>query len=309
VESLDVQKRSCPGCPLACLEVFLPKIDARFSEGVVKIPLNPEALWALGPLLNLPDLGQTLAALRACSQYGIDPVSFGVLAAWLAECHEKNVELGIGADLVPEFGNGAQLPKLAEKITNDREIREVLGRGVFETARRTGAISRVFAMHFCRLELSFVDPRRGFWPLSFLGPTIGVRSNHNCLTSGLMDEKDSILKLIQAENLWAFLESIGICKLVRLFQDNFFENLKVLYRFISEKDKSEKCLGGLGERCMNLIRAFNWQEGWRPERVKLPKIFFIEDLVTPQQIYPALKTGKWRESMTKYFSHWASTLK
>lgn len=308
LESLDVQKRSCPGCPLACLEVFVSKIDVRFSENVVKIPLNPEPLWALGPLLNLSDLDETLAALRACNHYGIDPVSFGILAAWLAECHERKVQLGIAGDLVPEFGNGSWLPELSEKITKDREIRGFLGRGVFETAQRTGSVSREFAMHFCGLELSFVDPRRGFWPLSFLGPTIRIPWNDNSLTFGLPDETDSVLNLIQAENRWALLESIGICKWVGLVQDNLYENLMVFYRLISEKDKSEKWLGGLGERCMNLIRAFNWQEGWRPEKLKLPKIFFEEDLVTSQQVYPALEAGEWRESTVKYFSHWASTL-
>lgn len=306
LESLEVRKRSCPGCPLACLEVFIPKIDAQMSEDIIKIPLNPETIWALGPLLKLSDLGQTLAAHIACIQYGIDPISFGIVAAWLAECREKKLQLCIGGDIVPEFGNGSGLPELAAKITKDQRIRNFLGCGVFEAARRTGSESREFAMHFCGLELSFIDPRRGFWPLSFLGPNIEIPCNDKSLIFGLLDETDSVLNLIQAENRWALLESIGICKWVGLVQDTLYENIDLLYRLISGKDKSKKWIDGLGERCMNLIRAFNWQEGWRPEKVKLPKIFFKQDLVTPQQVYPALEADKWLESMTQYFSHWAS---
>jgi aldehyde:ferredoxin oxidoreductase len=306
LEGLDIQKRSCTGCPVACLEVFVPEMDSQSQENTTKTPLHPEPLWALGPLLNLLALDETLAALKACGDCGMDPTSFGILAAWMAECHERKIPLAVASDPVPEFGNGSWLPDLSAKITHDHEIRELLGQGVFEAAKKTGPVSQAFAMHFCGQELSFVDPRRDFWPLSFLGASVWMPFEDNGLASELRLEKDLALRVIQAENLWALMESIGICKWVGLAQDNFYDKLAIFYRLISENDKSREWMRGLGERCMNLIRTFNWREGWRPENSNLPKMFFEEDLVTPQQVYPALDTRSWQEGLEKYFSNWAS---
>jgi len=307
LESLGIQRRSCPGCPVACLEVLVPKTNFQSPENAIKNRLNPEPLWALGPLLNLIDLDETLAVLKACGEYGLDPVSFGILAAWTAECYERKIRLGLAADLAPEFGSGSWLSGLLAKITEDQGVRGFLGRGVFEAAKKTGSVSQTFAMHYCGQELSFVDPRRGFWPLSFLGPIVWIPPEENGHTSVRRLEEDWILNMIQAENLWALLESIGICKWVGLAQDTLYENLAFFHRLVSENDESGKWVNRLGERCMNLIRVFNWREGWRPKNSSLPKVFFEEDLVTSRQVYPALDTQTWQESTEKYFSLWTST--
>jgi aldehyde:ferredoxin oxidoreductase len=308
LEGLDIQKRSCPGCPVACLEVLIPETDSQSQGNSIKIPFSPEPLWALGPLLNLLDLDEMLAALSACRKYGIDPISYGILAAWMAACQERKIQLDIAADLVPEFSNGSKLPELLAKIIEDHKIREFLGQGVLEAAKKTGSVSHAFAMHFYGQELSFVDPRRDFRPLSFLGSAVWRLSEDNDFKSKLPLGDDWAAKVIQAENFWGLLESVSICKWVGWSQDNLYENLAFFYRLISDNDKSGEWISGLGARCMNLIRAFNWREGWRSENSNLPKMFFENDLVTPQQVYPALNTRAWQKGLGKYFSLWASTL-
>lgn len=268
----------------------------------MEIPLNPEPLWALGPLLNLKDMDESLATLIACEEYGMDPISFGILAAWMAECHEKKIQLGIVTDLEAQFGNGSWLTGLPGKITEDQNIRGLLGQGVFGAAKQIGSVAETFAMHFCRQGLSFIDPRRGFWPMSFLGSAVWMPPEGSGLTSEPRLEQDWIIKMVQVENLWALLESVGICKWVCIAQGNLYENLPFFYQLISENDGSGEWVNRLGEKCVNLIHAFNWREGWRPENLVLPKRFFEEDLVTPQQVYPALDAQAWREAMEKYFS-------
>jgi hypothetical protein len=76
---------------------------------------------------------------------------------------------------------------------------------------------------------------------------------------------------------------------------------------VSGKEKSKQWVMGLGEKCMNLIRGFNWREGWRLENSNLPQMFYDQDLVTPRQVYPALDTRQWQESMQAYFSIWTSS--
>jgi len=302
LESLDTQKRSCPGCPYACIYTVLSKEDSERPENRVAVPIDPEHLWALGPLLDVTELDESLKTLRACQEYGIAPVSLGILAAWMAECREKNIDLGIGLDLEPKFGDGSWLPGLPGRITENPVIRDVLARGVSEAAKRIGPGSEVFAMHFCGEGLSFIDLRRGFWPLSFLGPAVLIPAQNNGFPSDYWLTADGNHKMIQVENHWALLESIGICKRVGMAQRNFHENLLPLCQLVSVHSGAEEFVKEWGEKCVKLIQAFNWREGWRPQHLCLPKRFLQEELATPQHVYPALDAGRWLECMKHYFT-------
>jgi aldehyde:ferredoxin oxidoreductase len=302
LERLDTQKRSCPGCPAACLEVLAPKNDSPPTKKIAKITLDPESLWALGPLPNTAEMDETLEALKTCGEYGVDPISFGVLAAWIAECREKKIPLGRVEKLAPEIGIGSWLTGLVRQITEDEDVRGFFGQGVLGSAKRTGSGSQAFAMHVSGQELSFIDPRRGFWPISFIWPDVWMPPERHFLASEPWYEGNWILNLVQVENFWALLESVGICKWVGLAQDNIDDNLPLFFRLISDNDDTVGWIKGIGERCVNLIQAFNWREGWRSENAILPNRFFEEDLVTPQKVYQALDPEARREDMEKYFS-------
>lgn len=232
----------------------------------------------------------------------MDPVSLGTVAAWIAECREKKVELGIAMDLEPRFGDASWLPSLPQKITEDQDIRGFLAQGVKGAATQIGSMAEAFAMHFCGQGLSFMDPRRGFWPLSFLGPAVLIPPQDIDSSPEYYLEDDWIHKMIQSENDWALSESIGICKWVRMAQGNFFEDLPFFYRLASESSGLREFMREWGEKCVNLIQAFNWREGWRPQNLCLPKRFFAEELVTPQGVYPPLDAGRWQEALAHYLS-------
>lgn len=301
VEGLDTQKRSCQGCPLACIDILFTKRDPERPEYPMEIPLNPGHMWALGPLLNLMDIDESLATLWQSKEYGMDPVSLGTVAAWMAECREKKIEPGIGMDLEPGFGDGSWLPCLPRKITEDKQVREFLAHGVLGAAKQIGSAAEAFAMHFCGQGLSFVDPRRGFWPVSFLGPAVLIPPQDTGFPSESRLEEEWIPKMIRLENDWALLESIGICKWVGIAQGNFYENLPFFYELTPENSGSREFVREWGEKCVNMIQAFNWREGWRPQNPCLPKRFFEEELATPQRVYPALDAGRWRKHMEHYF--------
>jgi aldehyde:ferredoxin oxidoreductase len=301
LEELETRKRSCPGCPVACIDFVLYHSDSEKMEDPVKMPLHPRSLWALGPLLNVMSVDESLAAIRECLDYGLDPVSLGIVAAWAAECREKNIDLGINADFEPEFENGSWLTHLPQRITENPDIRELLGQGVMGAAKRIDPASEAFAMHFWGQELPFIDPRSGFWPISFLGPAVWIEPNACGLSSEFWLEEDWAHKMIQLENRWALMESIGICTGVGMARDDFCESLPLFYQLITGNSVSRDLVNSWGEKCVNLVQAFNWREGWRPEKLGLPKRFFEEQLTTPEKTYPALDAGMWRERMEHYF--------
>lgn len=298
---LETKRRSCPGCPVACMDFILFEGDSEKLEDPVKIPLHPQSLWALGPLLNVMSLDESLTAIRECLCYGLDPVSLGIVAAWAAECRERNIELGINADFEPEFENGSWLALLPQRITENPDIQEFLGQGVLKAAKRIDSGSEAFAMHFWGLELPFSDPRCGFWPVSFLGPAVWIDPTICGLSSEFWLEEDWAHKMIRLENRWALMESIGICTGLGMARDDFCESLPLFYQLITENSVSRDIVDGWGEKCVNLIQAFNWREGWRPEELGLPERFFNEQLTTPEKTYSALDADMWRERMEHYF--------
>jgi len=283
------------------MELVVRRNDSQSPAGVFTLALNPEPLWALGPLLDHFDLDHTLAAIKASAEYGTDPVSLGIAAAWMAECHERRIELGL-ADLHPEFGTGSWLPGLPARITEDEHLGQLFAHGVSGAARKTDSGSQDFAMHYAGHEFTFVDPRRGFWPLSSLGPTVWLPLRQPGSTA-FQGDQDEVSRLIHTENLWALFESVGICKWVALAQDSLYENLALFHELVSGADPSGPSLAGLGERCISLIRAFNHREGWCVEHTTLPRVFFDRDLTTPQGTYPALDVQAWQESAGRHLAH------
>jgi len=301
LSKINRKRKSCPGCPLGCIDIAADESVSPEPKSLLKIPFNCRYLWALGPLIDVGAVDESLITLRECLEYGMDPVSLGIVAAWAAECYEKNIDLGIDDDLEPRFGDGSWLIRLPQKISEIPGIKGLFGRGVLGAAKKIGSASESFAMHFRGQELSFIDPRRGVWPMSFLGQDVWIPHPDNDFSSESCSEEDWIHKMIELENRWALMESIGICTWVGMAQENFCENLPLFYQMVSGNNVSRDFIYTLGIKCVNLIQAFNWREGWRPQNIGFPGRFFEDELATPRQIYPPLDTEAWQKRMEHYF--------
>lgn len=167
-------KRACIGCPISCVRVAsIESADGEDHEPS-ELPLFPEHLWAVGPLVGLDSPEETTRVLLRCREQGIEPVSFGGVSAWTAEAVENGVGLGLDFDPEPGFGRADWLVNLPELLVTDPHVRETLGHGVTAVAQKIGGPAMSSAAHYEGLELTYTDPRRNYLPISFLGPAFFV---------------------------------------------------------------------------------------------------------------------------------------
>jgi aldehyde:ferredoxin oxidoreductase len=298
---LQARRRSCPGCPAGCVAVVAPPEVPVLSVGAVPIPLVTEQLWALGPLLDLEDGGPSLSTVAACRERGMDPVSVGVLASWIAECGEKGIKLGVPGTEEAHFGSAPWLIDLPRAIMDDPGLGEFLREGVVGAAKRAGGVSRDFAMHFFGQELSLADPRRGYWPLSFLGPSASAFGEDPGGGSATpCSGRDSVKRQVVAEDRWALLETVGICGRIPIPWDQLQARLPELIALLTAQRFLSDEVFSWGQKCVKLIGDFNHREGWSPRDSGLPERIFREVLDHGGVIYPALDRQAWLSAVERY---------
>ncbi|MBI4773805.1 MAG: hypothetical protein HY788_06430 [Deltaproteobacteria bacterium] len=301
VEGLAVKKRACIGCPLSCGNLFFPEEDYGKSGEAVDLPLFPEHLWALGPLLDIKETEETLKTLGICRDMGLDPVSMGIVAAWAAECLENGIDLGVDLGAEAGFGGGPWLASLPAELISGSELGDLLGMGVFSAAKKLGPEALKFAVHFGGQELSYADPRRAFRPLSYLGPAVDPTTVDAGPERTLKDEEWAS-EMIRLEDRWALLETVGVCPRVFAAQPDPLEKLAAMCRLVIGDAASDECLPGWGRRCVEGIKSFDWREGSRPSGLTLAERFFSEDLAGNGETYAVLDRTHWKNRMETYFT-------
>jgi aldehyde:ferredoxin oxidoreductase len=301
VEHIPLKKKACTGCPLACVNLYLWVDDPHGTRQQADLPLFPEHLWALGPVVDVSAVEETLRALKCCMDAGMDPVSFGVVAAWAAECLEKGISLGVDVGLAPGFGHGPWLTFLSDQMTKNSQVRDLLGLGALKAAEKVGKGAKDLVVHFCGQELSYIDPRTGSLPLSYLGPAFEITANNDFLNQKA-PEGEAASRIIEWEDRWALLETLGLCPWAWASQAHPMVNIATFGQLVTGMKISIDMLAKWGKNCVNLIKTFDWREGWRPYQLNLAGKFFQQDLVGPDRTYPALDPDVWRKSMGEYFS-------
>ena len=125
---------ACRGCPVACGKAGSA---AGGSARVVKLP-EYETLYALGSMLDNPDLASIVDMNELCDRYGLDTVTMGATLSFAAECLEKGAVTA--ADLGGEvrFGDGRAAVGLVRATAYREGIGGLLALGSAGMARRLG---------------------------------------------------------------------------------------------------------------------------------------------------------------------------
>ena len=267
----------------------------------VDLRLAPEHLWALGPLVGLYTVEDSCRILSACFDLGLDPVSMGAIAAWVAECMDKGISLGADFGDNVGFGQVSWLASLPGEIVNDPEKRELLGSGVKKAAENVGGEARSLAIHFDGQELTYIDPRRNFWPLSRLGPSINLTPLADSMNA-TEDSEHWADRLIRLEDQWALSQALGICPWAADAQHDLLELVPACLDLLGGPQVSPETLKDWGKTVIHLVKNFDWREGWRPQGQILAERFFQDQLAGSQATYPALNRENWLDGYRDYFS-------
>ncbi len=298
-------RETCFACPVRCKRVveFSNEefsIDKRYGGP------EYETLGLMGSSCGISDFPVIAKANEICNRYGIDTISCGGTIAWAMECFEKGiltVEDTEGIEL--HFGDSKAYLKAVELIARGSRFGNLLGLGSARAAEVLGrgsgklvvaANRQEIPAHMPRVKVSLgiiyaVNPFGADHMSSGHDPFYEKQSSADDQVSvppflhqlglttptsprSLSPEKMRFAVITQ--NYDSLMDSLCYCQFVIGTFGGLFEPLEVpeIVNSITGWDVTLDELLAVGERRVNLMRAFNAREGYSREKDRLPERMF-----------------------------------
>jgi len=267
------RKDPCYRCPIACGRHC--EIDGLEGAGP-----EYETIWAFGSACGISDLKAIIHANTACNDIGVDTISAGSTIAAAMELYQRgiitNAELEDGPALT--WGNAEAIVEWVKRMGDKQGFGSLLAQG---SARLTAAYGAPdLSMSVKKLELPAYDPRG----LMGHGLQYATSNRGGCHVRGYLispeilglpepldrfslEGKAQWVKTFQ--DLTAAIDSSGLC----LFSSFALgaEDYAALLAAATGIPYTTETLLKCGERCYNVERLFNLQEGYTAADDTLPK--------------------------------------
>ncbi len=307
-ETILKDRETCYACVVRCKRVVEVKGD-RFSVDPRFGGPEYETLATFGSYCGIDDLEAIAKANEICARYGLDTISTGATIAWAMDAYEHGLltrEETDGLDL--RFGNAEAMLALLEKIAKREGFGAVLADGSAYAAERLDK-GQDLVVAVKRQELPAHMPRiRRSLGLIYAVNPFGAdhqSSEHDPLyedPGGYRVYADRMMQLdlldpqppqslgpgkvryaLYTEIFYSLTDSINVCQFVfgPAWQLYSPEQLVEVVRAVTGWDVTLYELMKVGERRLNMLRAFNAREGFTREDDKLPP-----------KLYQPLKGGK-----------------
>jgi aldehyde:ferredoxin oxidoreductase len=296
-EEFNVKTRGCFACTIPCSRFYVVK-EGEFA-GLYGEGPEYEALGSFTSRVGNGDLGLALKANDLCNKLGLDALTAGECISWAMELHERGMltrEEADGLDL--SWGEGETILALIEKIAKREGFGDILADGSMAAAEKLGRGGDL-AMQVKGLDIIMADPRglKGFG----LGYAVASRGGDHLRSEPFLELSDDPAigeRMFGVPEATMRLANRGKGKLVSYFEDwnavidalepckNIMQNMEIL-TFERASRVIEACTGlklspaevrQVGERIVNIERAFNVREGIRRWDDGLPKRFREETL-------------------------------
>jgi aldehyde:ferredoxin oxidoreductase len=284
----------CWGCPPRSGKVLSPKKGPYKGH---KVDVKIEADWAWGYNMMIDDLDALCEIWHLCSEYGVDINGSAEWAGWLAECQERGILTPKDCGgLEVRYGDGESCIKLLEAIFAREGFGDLLAEGPKIAAEKVGKGTEKYVMH-CKgspleseefradkaLLLSTATTERG--GCVNRGWTYGVTyaSILQPDVTGLTEKPDPLAE--QGVGRWlkpykemvpGILNTMGGCLILWWFGRFTATDVVEGYRHLTGRDVSIEEGLKVGEKVINLSRAFNAREGFGRKDDTMPQRFLAE---------------------------------
>jgi aldehyde:ferredoxin oxidoreductase len=304
LEGLDnyfVKQKACFSCPQGCDHMFVVS-EGPFS-GAYGCGVELSHLLDFGSKIGCGDLPSIFKASELCDHYGLDYFDMTSTIAYAMECFERGILTAEETDgLALEWGNANAILNLIEMTAQKKKLGSILAQGMREASRMIGEDSEKYAMQAKGQSLVERDPRASKgWGLAYAVSSRGpchVRAylpegypaeNWDIAVKKILEKyKDPTNPLLEEgkgelvawhENLQAFKNSMEIC-LFSLYPWMFSvpPMLVKYFNAVTGFDISEDELLRIGERIINIERAFNVREGLTRADDTLPERMLKEPM-------------------------------
>jgi len=255
-----------------------------------------ETTAALGSFCFNDNMYAIGKANELCNLYGLDTISTGVVIAFAMEAYEKGLITKTqtrGLEL--RWGSPEAIFGLVEKIGRREDIGDLLAEGVSRAAKKIGLGAEEFALHVKGREVPMHEPRgkrnvglmyavadRGachmewehddMWePDTALRPELGLTADY-VPERGLLDYGLSKVRIAKiAADLWSMCNSLVVC-VFDIYPGGGLEHSTLLgiLNAATGWNMTMKEYMQVGERAIDLTRAFNAREGLTRKDDRLP---------------------------------------
>lgn len=291
-ETIRKERDTCYGCAIRCKPVVEVNegafpVDARYGGP------EYETLSTMGSYCGVSDLEAVARANQLCNMYGMDTISCGATVAWAMDCFEEGLlteEETDGLDL--HFGHAEALVTLVERIgRREGRFARALGQG----SERAADILEVghdlvVAVKGRELPAHMPQVKRGIGLLYAVDPGGADHTVYEHDTAyrgypdrmaqlGLHDPQsprvlnaEKVRFVLYTQRLLHSIDSLSMCKFVygagfQLYDPRQYAQV---VRAATGWDVTLWELMKLGERQLNMLRAFNAREGVGSEADTVP---------------------------------------
>jgi aldehyde:ferredoxin oxidoreductase len=302
----------CYNCSAQCGKAHTVKIGpytGAWSEGP-----EYESLWVFSAPIDSTSIEATIRADQLCDDLGIDTISTGGCIGFSYELYERGIidrSDTDGLELI--YGDHQTMVKLIQKIVSREGFGDILAEGVIRAAHKIGRGAESYAIHTKGMELPAYEPR-GAKSQGFNYATSNIGGSHCYGYAGQeifgATDPRPINRFTEAENADIVIHNqdstgmseVGIvCAFARGW--GWFPGLygKLLAAATGVEHSADlSYLRKVGERIVNLERAFNVREGFGRKDDKLP----LRMLNEPLHTYDAPGEGEIVREMEKFLDRY-----
>jgi len=268
---------TCLKCPVACGKDFHVN-DGEFAGTRWKMP-EYESIFALGSMLENANAPSLIKANELCDQLGMDTISMGVTVAFALECAEQGLlsPRDLGREL--RWGDYQAMLQLIADTAYRRGFGDQLAEGSWRLAQRLGSDARRYLYAVKGLELPAHSARalKGM-SIGYATATRGGSHHDTRPTMQYRPEFDHTTiegkaeYAMRSQHYTAVGDSLVLCRFTgergfgMLLNENFATMLNGVTGFGLTMEDVER----IGERIINVERAFNVREGVSRKDDQLP---------------------------------------
>jgi aldehyde:ferredoxin oxidoreductase len=281
-ETILKERDTCFGCVVRCKRVvevtegpFL--VDPRYGGP------EYETVATMGSYCGVSDLAAISRANQLCNMYGMDTISCGATVAWAMDCFEQELLTPDDTDGVElRFGNAEALVQIVERIGEREGLGRTLGEGSARAAETLGVGQELvvavknheFPAHMPQVKRSLaliyaVNPFGADHQSHEHDPSYKWYPDRMAELDLLEPQPEDVLNAekvryaFYTQCLYSCLDSVSMCQFVfgpawHLYGPSHMVDA---VRSVTGWNVSLWELMKVGERRLNLLRAFNAREG------------------------------------------------
>ncbi len=299
-ETILTNRDTCYACTVNCKRVVETEFNGRKVEPRYGGP-EYETLSTFGSYCGVSNLDAVAYANQICNEYGLDTIGAGATVAWAMECYENGLltEAEVGFPL--KFGDAEAMVKATEMLAKREGFGNVLALGSRKAADKLErGHDYLITVKGAEAPAHMPQAKRS---LGLIYSVLPFGADHQSsehdpmIEDGASDLYMSRLKLLgfdstqkqyslgddkvrfayKTQVFYSFLDSCDLCQFVWGPAWTLYgpaETVDFVKRVTGWNDFTLDELMLIGERRLNMLRAFNAREGIDRQADKLPKKFF-----------------------------------